>query len=59
MSFASIGCKMPMKMWIGHASYYNNLRAFKCSAYSYIKQDKLFPRTPKCIFLGYLNGLKG
>ena len=32
---------------------------FGCSAYAYIKQDKLQPRAKKCVFLGYPEGIKG
>lgn len=46
-------------MWNGHPSDYSNLRVFGCSAYAYIRQDKLQPRAKKCVFLGYPEGVKG
>lgn len=32
---------------------------FGCVSYCHIKEDKLHPRLLKCVFLGFLNGIKG
>lgn len=37
---------------------YDHLRVFGCVAYAHIKQRKLDPREKKCMFLGYLGGVK-
>ncbi|GJR52308.1 retrotransposon protein, putative, ty1-copia subclass [Tanacetum coccineum] len=48
-----------MDLWIGHLTNYEMLMIFGCVAYSYVNQGKLKPRAIKCIFLGYLDGVKG
>nr|GEV53697.1 reverse transcriptase domain-containing protein [Tanacetum cinerariifolium] len=49
----------PMEKWSGHPSDYRMLRIFGCVVYSYVKQGELEPRAVKCVFLGYLEGVKG
>ncbi|GJU59113.1 retrovirus-related pol polyprotein from transposon TNT 1-94 [Tanacetum coccineum] len=51
--------KTPIDLWSGHPVNYEMLRIFGCVAYSYVNQGKLKPRAIKCIFLGYLDGVKG
>ncbi|GJR39598.1 retrovirus-related pol polyprotein from transposon TNT 1-94 [Tanacetum coccineum] len=51
--------KTPMDLWSGHPANYKMLRIFGCVAYSHVNQWKLNPRAIKCIFLGYLDGVKG
>ncbi|GJU97609.1 zinc finger, CCHC-type containing protein [Tanacetum coccineum] len=51
--------KTPMDLWSGHLANYDILRIFGCVAYSHVNQGKLKPRTIKCIFLGYPEGVKG
>ena len=34
------------------------LKVFGCITYAHIRQDKLEPRALKCVFLGYLEGVK-
>lgn len=48
-----------MDLWIGRVSDYSKLRIFGCSAYARVKQGRLKPRALKCIFLRYLDGVKG
>ena len=50
--------KTPKEVWLGHPPSYDRLRVFGCVAYAYIRQDKLEPRTIKCMFLGYPQGVK-
>jgi len=35
------------------------LKVFEALAYAHIKKDKLVVRVVKCIFIGYLEGVKG
>nr|GFC42654.1 retrotransposon protein, putative, Ty1-copia subclass [Tanacetum cinerariifolium] len=51
--------KTPMDLWPGHPANYEMLRIFGFIAYSHVNQGKLKPRAIKCIFLGYLDGVKG
>ncbi|GKB43530.1 retrovirus-related pol polyprotein from transposon TNT 1-94 [Tanacetum coccineum] len=51
--------KTPMDLWSGHPANYEMLRIFGCVAYLHMNQGKLKPRAIKCIFLGYLVGVKG
>ena len=43
-------------MWTGKSPSYKHLRVFGCEAFCHILkdfQDKLAPKSKKCIFLGY------
>nr|GEY60693.1 retrotransposon protein, putative, Ty1-copia subclass [Tanacetum cinerariifolium] len=51
--------RTPMDLWSGHPTNYEMLRIFSCIAYSHVNQGKLKPRSIKCIFLGYPDGVKG
>ncbi|KAH9685181.1 Integrase catalytic domain-containing protein [Citrus sinensis] len=44
---------------LGKAANYLGLKIFGCAAYAHVKQGKLEPRALKCVFLGYLKGVKG
>ena len=44
--------------WSGKPSSLDNLKVFNCVPYEHVKQDKL-PRAKKCVFLRYLEGVKG
>lgn len=46
-------------MWSGHPPNLSNLRVFGCVAYANEKGGKLDNRAKKCLFLGYLHGVKG
>jgi hypothetical protein len=48
-----------MEVWILKLTYYSILKAFKALAYAHIKQDKLYARTVKCVFIGYPENVKG
>jgi len=54
-----IDFKTPMEVWSGKSAYYSSLKVFGALAYAHIKQDKLERRTLKCVFIGYLEGVKG
>lgn len=56
---SAINFKTPVEMWIGAPAYYSVLRVFGCLDYAYIKHEKLEPRALRCIFIGYLEGIKG
>ena len=47
------------KSFVGKPSNYDHLRIFSCTAYVHQRERKLEPRSIKCIFLGYPEGVKG
>lgn len=49
----------PDKLWFGKPTSYKHLRVFGCIGYMYMNEGKLHAMTKKCIFLGYLEGVKG
>ncbi|GJT03991.1 zinc finger, CCHC-type containing protein [Tanacetum coccineum] len=51
--------KIPIDLWSRHPANYEMLMIFGCIAYSHMNQGKLKLRAIKCIFLGYLDGVKG
>ncbi|KAL5852379.1 hypothetical protein ACOSQ3_007497 [Xanthoceras sorbifolium] len=58
----AINLKTPMEMWTGKPPDYSNLYPFGCPAYvMYNAQErsKLDPKSRRCIFLGYADGVKG
>ncbi|KAH9647635.1 hypothetical protein KPL70_025262 [Citrus sinensis] len=57
-----IGLKTTMEMWTGKPADYSYLHAFGCPVYvMYNAQErtKLDPKSRRCIFLGYADGVKG
>lgn len=58
-SSMAIGFKTPEEVWSGTPANYENLRIFGCPTYAHVNNGKLEPRAIKCIFLGYLDGVKG
>ncbi|KAG8388047.1 hypothetical protein BUALT_Bualt02G0084500 [Buddleja alternifolia] len=50
--------KTPEEVWSGYPPDYSRLKVFGCPVYAHIRQDKLKPRSIKCIFLGYPEGVK-
>lgn len=56
---AALEFKTPEEIWTGVPPNYKNLRVFGCVAYAHIKQGKLEPRTRRCMFIGYPEGVKG
>lgn len=58
----AIELKTPMEMWTGKPTDYSHLHAFECPVYvMYNAQErtKLDPKSRRCIFLGYADGVKG
>ncbi|KAH9704158.1 hypothetical protein KPL70_011349 [Citrus sinensis] len=58
----AIGLKTVMEMWTGKPANYSYLHAFGCPVYvMYNAQErtKLDPKSRRCIFLGYADGVKG
>ncbi|KAL3833987.1 hypothetical protein ACJIZ3_008723 [Penstemon smallii] len=58
----AIDLKMPMEMWTGKPADYSHLHTFGSPVYvMYNAQErsKLDPKSRKCIFLGYVDGVKG
>ncbi|KAL2237909.1 UNVERIFIED_CONTAM: Retrovirus-related Pol polyprotein from transposon TNT 1-94 [Sesamum indicum] len=51
--------KTPDFMWTGRKSDISYLRVFGCSAFVHQNLDKLEPRSIKCVFIGYPDGIKG
>ncbi|KAH9727082.1 Integrase catalytic domain-containing protein [Citrus sinensis] len=57
----TIGLKTAMEMWTGKPADYSYLHAFGCPVYvMYNAQErtKLDPKSRRCIFLGYADGVK-
>ena len=53
-----IGGKTPLEVWSGKVSQdYDSLRVFSCPAYYRSEEDKLDPRTKKCVFVGFKRGI--
>uniref|UniRef100_A0A803P381 Integrase catalytic domain-containing protein n=1 Tax=Cannabis sativa TaxID=3483 RepID=A0A803P381_CANSA len=52
------GAGLAKKFW-GHVPTVDLFKVFGCTAFAHIRQDKLEPRALKCLFLGYLEGVKG
>ncbi|KAL0381125.1 UNVERIFIED_CONTAM: hypothetical protein Sangu_0176800 [Sesamum angustifolium] len=46
-------------MWTGHIVDISSLRVFGCSVFVHQSVDKLEPRSQKCVFIGYPEGVKG
>ena len=57
----TIGLKTPMEIWNGKSVDYFSLHVLGCLAdmmFNSQKRTKLDPKSRKCIFLGYANGVK-
>nr|KYP62383.1 Retrovirus-related Pol polyprotein from transposon TNT 1-94 [Cajanus cajan] len=55
----AISLKTPIEIWTGKPTNYSNLRVFGCNAYYHVNEGKLLPRSRKCLFMGYGDGVKG
>ena len=53
-----INCRTPEEVWCGSPNYVNLIISC-CPAYAHMNEGKLEPRARKCIFLGYVDGVKG
>jgi transposase InsO family protein len=50
--------KTPEEIWSGHPPDLDKIRVFGCIAYAHIRQDKVEPRSLRCMFIGYPEGVK-
>ena len=55
----AIDFKTPEELWFVKPFNYDYLRIIRCTAYVHQSEEKLEPRSIKCIFLGYPEGVKG
>ena len=58
----TIGLKTVMEMWTEKPADYSYLHAFGCPVYvmyNVLERTKLNPKSRRCIFLRYANGVKG
>jgi len=53
-----LNCKTPIEVWNGRPANYDNLREFGALTFALIKKDKLEAHAKKCIFIGYVKGVK-
>ncbi|KAL0368464.1 UNVERIFIED_CONTAM: Retrovirus-related Pol polyprotein from transposon TNT 1-94 [Sesamum calycinum] len=51
--------KIPECIWTDSDVNLSSLRIFGCSAFALFHGDKLDPRSQKCVFIGYPDGVKG
>ena len=59
---ASLGAKVAEEVWKGKPIDLGNLKIFGCPTYVHISSDerfKLYPKSKKYIFIGYVKGVKG
>ena len=49
----------PKQRWTKHPPKLENLRVFGCVGYVHQNQGKLKPRAVKCMFIGFVEGVKG
>lgn len=54
----AIDCKTLYEVWFGTFADYSNLKTFGCTAYCYVNEGNLKPRSKTYIFLGYADGVK-
>lgn len=54
----ALGMITPKEVWSGHPSDLDKLRVFGSVTYAHIRQEKIEPGALRCMFLGYLKGVK-
>ncbi|KAF3665269.1 Retrovirus-related Pol polyprotein from transposon TNT 1-94 [Capsicum annuum] len=54
----AIDKKTPQEVWSSTLDSYSDLRIFGCPAYADVDNEKLEPRSAKCLFMGYKPGVK-
>ena len=47
------------EVWSSTPPNYSDLRIFGCPTYAHVDNGKLDPKSKKCVFLGYMSGVKG
>ena len=55
----AIDKKTPQEVWTGSPASYSDLKIFGCPAYAHVDNGKLEPRSVKCVFIGFKQGVKG
>ncbi|KAL5548408.1 hypothetical protein UlMin_003639 [Ulmus minor] len=55
----ALDLKTPEEMWSGKPPEFGNLRTFGYATFAPQNDEKLSPRSRKCVFLGYGKGVKG
>ena len=55
----AIDFKTPQEVWYDISFDYSGLCIFGCPAYASDERSKLDPKSNKCIFIGYMKGVKG
>jgi len=55
----AVDLKIPKEVWSSQPVNYSNLKIFSCSAYAHVSNGKLEAKAKRCIFLGYVRGVKG
>ncbi|KAG8496281.1 hypothetical protein CXB51_009219 [Gossypium anomalum] len=50
--------KTPQEVWPGNPADFSDLKIFGCPVYAHVDNEKLEPRSIKCVFLGYKAGVK-
>ncbi|KAL2542873.1 Retrovirus-related Pol polyprotein from transposon TNT 1-94 [Abeliophyllum distichum] len=56
---STIDGKTPFEKLSGKIANYDTLKVFGCAAFAHQNLGKLEPRSKKCVFLGYADGVKG
>lgn len=54
-----LNLRCPEEIWTSRKLNLNYLRVFGCEAYVHQSEGKLEPRSMKCVFVGYQEGIKG
>ena len=55
----SLGFLTPEAKWSNHPPNLSDLKVFGCVVYVHQNQGKLKARAIKCIFVGFIEGIKG
>jgi hypothetical protein len=55
----AIDCETSHEVWFDTLANYSILKTFGSLAYCHVNDGKLEPRSKKCTFLGYVDGVKG
>ena len=56
---AAINFKAPKKIWSDTLAGYSDFKIFECPVYMHGINEKLDSRVKKCVFLGYISGVRG
>lgn len=56
---STLNLNVPKSVWTQKHVVYSYLKIFGCAAYAYQNIGKLDPRSLKCVFLDYVENIKG